>query len=722
MISLQDGRKELFQWDTNRYIVLDNQIGDVAEIHFANGVFNRSIDIKVEEGKALIPDVLLQYARPLRVWVFVGEPSDGYTKVEHVFKVNDRNKPSDYVFTPTEQLSLQELIEKFEDFKDSIGNEVEEYLKENPVDIVEKDPTVPQWAKLPNKPTYTAAEVGARSDRWLPTLEEIGAQPKGDYALKSEIPAISDAPVKSVNGKTGKVKLTAKDVGALEENVDLVTPEEVEDAIDKYMQEHPAIAEETDPTVPGWAKQSEKPKYTPEEIGAQPKGDYALKGEIPAVLVKSVNGKTGAVQLSAADVGALSKDTPIPAPYTLPTASADTKGGVKVGKGLQMDGDVLEAEVQKEDVDKLSEEIAGLKGESVEQAVNVPLYLEGQYINYGGILCPSLGFNSYGPIKLYAGDTVRFTAQGFDVVPAILAYTDDTFATYTPVIISEDSTVREFEYTVVVGGNYIISTDKKTPVTVCYVRTKADLKGDLDRLNTRIGIVETEISKNDVFAFVKVGVIGDSLASGASNYAGGTEDRPAYSWGKYIEREHGIPVTLFSKGGASTRSWLSSDWGKAAMESAEPCDCYIIGLGVNDKYALGSDYLGAFADIAVGSEDGNADTFYGNYSKIIAALVAKSPRCKIFCLTMPSTQDAPASTFNVAIRDVADMYTNAHLIDLEGDDYYGGSEYTALWNVAHSTAAGYKAMADHLWKRLNAYMRDNLSEFTEIQWILEDHP
>jgi hypothetical protein len=31
----------------------------------------------------------------------------------------------------------------------------------------------------------------------------------------------------------------------------------------------------------------------------------------------------------------------IPAPYTLPTASADVKGGVKVGSGLQMDGDVL---------------------------------------------------------------------------------------------------------------------------------------------------------------------------------------------------------------------------------------------------------------------------------------------------------------------------------------------------------------------------------------------
>lgn len=37
---------------------------------------------------------------------------------------------------------------------------------------------------------------------------------------------------------------------------------------------------------------------------AQPKGDYALKSEIPDVPVQSVNGKTGAVQLAASDVGA----------------------------------------------------------------------------------------------------------------------------------------------------------------------------------------------------------------------------------------------------------------------------------------------------------------------------------------------------------------------------------------------------------------------------------
>lgn len=44
------------------------------------------------------------------------------------------------------------------------------------------------------------------------------AQPKGDYALKSEIPAVPDVPVQSINGQIGNVNLSASDVGALPED------------------------------------------------------------------------------------------------------------------------------------------------------------------------------------------------------------------------------------------------------------------------------------------------------------------------------------------------------------------------------------------------------------------------------------------------------------------------------------------------------------------------
>ena len=87
------------------------------------------------------------------------------------------------------------------------------------------------------------------------------------------------------------------------------------------------------------AKRAENAQVTDEQVGKAVE-DYLTENPVEAP-VQSVNGKTGAVQLSAADVGALPKDTPIPAPYTLPVASAETLGGVKVGEGLQMDGEKL---------------------------------------------------------------------------------------------------------------------------------------------------------------------------------------------------------------------------------------------------------------------------------------------------------------------------------------------------------------------------------------------
>lgn len=90
-----------------------------------------------------------------------------------------------------------------------------------------------------------------------------------------------------------------------------VSADELKAAVDQYMEENPLEIVEVDPNVPDWAKQTDPPKYSADEVGAQPKGDYALRSEIPSVPVQSVNGKTGEVTLTAQDVGALPKDAEI---------------------------------------------------------------------------------------------------------------------------------------------------------------------------------------------------------------------------------------------------------------------------------------------------------------------------------------------------------------------------------------------------------------------------
>jgi hypothetical protein len=76
---------------------------------------------------------------------------------------------------------------------------------------------------------------------------------------------------------------------------------------------------ETDPTVPSWAKASNKPTYSKSEVGlgnVENVKQYSASNP-PPYPVTSVNGKTGVVSLTASDVKALPDTTVIP---TIPTS------------------------------------------------------------------------------------------------------------------------------------------------------------------------------------------------------------------------------------------------------------------------------------------------------------------------------------------------------------------------------------------------------------------
>lgn len=76
----------------------------------------------------------------------------------------------------------------------------------------ETDPTVPAWAKEPNKPTYTASDVGA-----VPTTRTVNnkALSANISLTASDVSAVPTT--RTVNGKalSGNITLSATDVGAL---------------------------------------------------------------------------------------------------------------------------------------------------------------------------------------------------------------------------------------------------------------------------------------------------------------------------------------------------------------------------------------------------------------------------------------------------------------------------------------------------------------------------
>lgn len=239
MLTLNDGRNELWQWDTGRKLTVD---ADCSQVHFSNKVFGRSIDVDVVGGLAIIPDILLQTDKELTTWAFVGTPENGYTKISKVFKVNKRNKPADYVFTPTDQTTLSEILDRIEDLEkrpggdipeEQIQNAVNDYLDKNPISIEEKDPTVPDWAKQPTKPTYSAKEVGALpDDTEIPPPYELPTATADALGGVKAIPA-TDAMTEFVGiDADGKLRVSFANTGGgsdekWEKIVDFTTEEEI---------------------------------------------------------------------------------------------------------------------------------------------------------------------------------------------------------------------------------------------------------------------------------------------------------------------------------------------------------------------------------------------------------------------------------------------------------------------------------------------------------------
>lgn len=327
----------------------------------------------------------------------IDNPSTGSVgQILEIESVDEKGKPKTYkaVDKPTSSGEVSD---------EQISSAVSEYMANNPIE--ESDPTVPEWAKSPQKPTYTASEVGADAagtaeskvsahnvsdtahndirllvqglterlnaladsdDTTLDQMSEIVSYIKYNRSLingidtnkvdvsdiinnltsnntnkplsakqgrelKSLIDAIivptklselkndsgyaktTDIPDKLPNPQklTFAGAITAEYDGSGAVTVTIpessggsgVSDEKIAEAVGTYMETHPI--EETDPTVPEWAKQPTKPKYTASEVGAIPDttkipsktsdlqndrgfltehqdlSGYATKGEIP---------------------------------------------------------------------------------------------------------------------------------------------------------------------------------------------------------------------------------------------------------------------------------------------------------------------------------------------------------------------------------------------------------------------------------------------------------
>ena len=254
-----------------------------------------------------------------------------------------------------------------------------------------------------------------------------------------------------------------------------------------------------------------------------------------------------------------------------------------------------------------------------------------------------------------------------------------------------------------------------------YLKPNSELCG-LSASSEPLQSIRNDVGMLDIF--LNVGCIGDSLASGESYWNdGGTtqgQDFYEYSWGQFLARKTGNKYYNWSKGGLSAKTWLASTYATECFDGEHKCQAYIIGLGQND--ANNNDTIGTSADIDLSDYTNNANTFYGNYGKIIQKIKEVQPQAKIFVITDPNNS-TDTKGYNVAIRAMATIFSNVYVVDMRtyGLKYYNNPILVAQMRGGHYNAYGYKVFSMMIGNYIDWIITTNYTEFRQVELIGTGH-
>lgn len=227
--------RKIWQYDYGQILSITGQnLPTATEVHFSLDIRGGSTLSRVGttmDGVTTvkIPDELLKNNGKsgdfsIYAFIYVADEASGNTEYRITIPVYSRPKPENPSVDPTPEPNIFHetvtAVNKAADRAEKAAKDTEQIRDNLNLDLSEKI-TRPQSAKV--------GQVIA--------VKEVGTDGKP-----------TDFEAKDMTG------------GA--------STEEIKEVVGAYMQEHPF--KETDPTVPDWAKQPEKPAYTAEEVGALP--------------------------------------------------------------------------------------------------------------------------------------------------------------------------------------------------------------------------------------------------------------------------------------------------------------------------------------------------------------------------------------------------------------------------------------------------------------------
>jgi len=328
---------------------------------------------------------------------------------------------------------------------------------------------------------------------------------------------------------------------------------------------------------------------------------------------------------------------------------------------------------------------------------------DGSYVKGNGDLSTNPILNLSQSFTLHPSQTISVSVTSSSTGGAVSVIASYDGANYYSLVRNTDANLREYIY-----------TNKSSEDLTVYVSFKDGSEGNVvtiynDRQKAEDDEEDALVYTPSLSVYQSLAVIGDSYASGAlwkNNISYG--DHYPISWPQVIGRVCGIETTNYTRGGASTRSFIAdtTERGYAQMMSDTAKDIYFIVLGLNDSSSLGLEYLGDVSDI--GTE---ADTFYGNYSKIVDSIQAHAPDAKIVLFTTPFTGATyNRDAFNSAIDNLATYYS-LPCIHLYEDGFFTTSPMFLDRPGNHPTIVGYAGMAEAIKRLVEARMLDDMIYF-----------
>lgn len=266
------------------------------------------------------------------------------------------------------------------------------------------------------------------------------------------------------------------------------------------------------------------------------------------------------------------------------------------------------------------------------------------------------------------------------------------------------------------GGHaqMFVAWDGKVFTRIKWVRSGVSGFSEWEELTKKVQPFEYA----DATMFERIGVIGDSFASGviyatgATTEAGKNYTHYEQSWPQCLGRICGNTVINYSFGGATTKLWLSNTaYGKAKLESDDPCNLYMLCLGINDSNKNTGVALGREADIGT-----TEDTFYRYYGDIVASIVDHAPNALIvfstYCRKPTAAQSTTYTAYNNAIKALAEHYDVPCLV-LTDDEFFNSDYWMEGMHNSHPTAAQYSGAAKAYNRLLAKSIVDNYSYYSD---------